>query len=46
MPNFMKIRPVGAEVFHEDRRWDGRTDMTKIIVALRNVANVSTFTVY
>jgi hypothetical protein len=23
---FMKIRPVGAELFHADRRTDGRTD--------------------
>ena len=30
--NFMKIRPVGAEFFHAD----GRTDMTKLIVAFRN----------
>ena len=30
--NFMKIRPVGAELFHAD----GRTDMTKLIVAFRN----------
>jgi len=31
----MKIRPVGAELFHAD----GRTDMTKLIDALRNIAN-------
>ena len=31
----MKIRPVGAELFHAD----GRTDMTKLVVALRNFAN-------
>jgi hypothetical protein len=31
--NFMKIRPVGAELFHAD----GQTDM--LIVALRNFAN-------
>jgi hypothetical protein len=31
----MKVRPVGAELFHAD----GRTDMTKLIVALRNTAN-------
>ena len=31
----MKIRSVGAELFHED----GRTDMTKLIVAFRNFAN-------
>ena len=24
--NFMKIRPVGTELFHADRRTDGRTD--------------------
>ena len=34
--NFMKIRPAGAELFHADRR----TDMTKLIVAFRNSANV------
>jgi hypothetical protein len=32
----MKIRPVGAELFHED----GQTDMTKITVASRNYVNV------
>jgi len=26
IPNFMKIRPVGAELFHADRRTYGRTD--------------------
>ena len=35
IPNFMKIRPVGAELFHADRR----TDMTKLIVAFRNFSN-------
>jgi hypothetical protein len=34
----MKIRPVGTEVFHADRRADRRTNMTKLIVAFRNVA--------
>jgi len=33
----MKIRPVGAEVFHAD----GRTDMAKIIVTFRHFANPS-----
>jgi hypothetical protein len=32
MPNFMKIRPVGAELFHAD----GKTDMTRLTVAFRN----------
>ena len=27
MSNFMKIRPVGSELFHEDRRMNGRTDI-------------------
>ena len=30
--NFVKIRPVGAELLHTD----GRTDMTKLTVAFRN----------
>jgi len=34
MSNFMKICPVGAELFHADRR----TDTTERIVALRNFA--------
>ena len=32
--NFMKIRPVGAELFHAD----GRTDTMKLIVAFHNFA--------
>ena len=42
----MKIRPVGTELFHGERRGqsrkDGRTDkpdMTKLIVTFRNCAN-------
>ena len=31
----MKIRQMGAELFHAD----GQTDMTKIVVAFRNFAN-------
>jgi hypothetical protein len=31
----MKIRPVGAEMFHAG----GRTDMMKLIVVTRNLAN-------
>jgi hypothetical protein len=34
IPNFVKIRPVGAELFHADRQ----TDMTKLTVAFRNFA--------
>ena len=36
----MKIRPVGAELFHAGGRTDGQTDMTKIVVAFRSFANV------
>jgi len=36
----MKIGLVGAELFHADRRTDGRTeDMAKLIIALPNFAN-------
>jgi hypothetical protein len=35
--NFMKIHPLGAELFNEDRR----TDVTKLILAFRNFANAS-----
>jgi hypothetical protein len=34
--NFLKIRPVGAELFHTD----SRTDTTKLVVVFRNFANV------
>ena len=35
----MKVRPVGAELFSADGRTDGQTDMMKIIVAFRDLAN-------
>jgi hypothetical protein len=45
IPNFVKLHPVGAELFHADEGTDGRTDrqtdMTKLIVAFRNFANAS-----
>ena len=34
--NLIKIRPVGAELFHAD----GRTDMMKLMDIFRNFANV------
>jgi len=34
----MKILPVGAEIFHADRRTNGQTGKTKLIVAFRNFA--------
>jgi hypothetical protein len=38
--NFIKIRLVGAELFHADgqtdRKTDGQMDMTKLRVAFRN----------
>jgi hypothetical protein len=36
MSNFMKIVLLGAELFHAD----GRTDVTKLIVAFRNFEKV------
>jgi hypothetical protein len=45
MQNFMKIRPVGAELFNADTLTDGRmdgrteTDLTKLIIVFRNFAN-------
>jgi len=42
MSNLMKIRPVGVEMFYADgwteRLTDGERNMTKLIVAFRNVA--------
>jgi hypothetical protein len=35
----MKIRPVGAELLHEEGQTDGQTDMTKLIVAFRSSTN-------
>jgi hypothetical protein len=35
IPNFIKIHPVGAELFHSE----GQTDMTNLTVAFRNFAN-------
>jgi hypothetical protein len=39
MSYFMKISPVGAELFHAERRKDGRTEITEVIVAFRHFAN-------
>ena len=42
MSKFMKNRPFGAELLHaggrKDRQTDRQTDMTKLIVAIRNFA--------
>jgi len=32
----MKMRPVGAELFHAERRTDLQRDTTKPIISLRN----------
>ena len=37
--NFVKIRPVGAELFHADGQTDRRTGMTKLIDAFRTFRN-------
>jgi hypothetical protein len=40
--SLIEIRPVGAKLFHADRRTDGRTggrtDMTRLTIAFRNFA--------
>ena len=37
--NFMKIRPLEAELFHADKRTGGRANMTKKLVAFSNFTN-------
>jgi len=37
--NFMKMCPVGTELFHAEGGRDGRTDMTKLIVCAHNFVN-------
>jgi hypothetical protein len=37
--NFIKMRPVGAELFHADERIDGQTDMMNLTVAFRSLSN-------
>ena len=34
----MKIRPVGAYLFHADGRTDAQTDKAQLMVAFRNFA--------
>ena len=38
--NFIKIRPVIAELLHADRLTDGQTSMTKLTVAFRKFSKV------
>ena len=35
----MKIRPMGAELFHADGQADSQPATTKLILAFRNFAN-------
>ena len=42
MSNFMNMRPVAGELF----RADGRTDMTRLIVAFRSFANAPNNALY
>jgi len=42
MLNFMKIRPMGAELFYAF----GETDMTKLIFRFRNFANAPDNLIY
>ena len=39
--NFIKIRPMGAEMFHVD----GQADMTKLTVAFRNFVNAPKYSI-
>jgi hypothetical protein len=38
--NFIKLRPVGVELFQADGETGGKTDMTKLIIAFHNFTNV------
>jgi hypothetical protein len=42
----MKIRPVGAVLFHTDGWTDRQRDMTKLITAFRNFMNLGIATRY
>jgi len=39
--NFMKIRPVGAEMFHGDGRTHRPTEMTNLIIAFSKFCEIS-----
>jgi hypothetical protein len=38
IPNLMKMRSVGAELFHAYSQMDGQPDTTKLKIAFRNFA--------
>jgi len=40
VPNFMRICPVVAALFHVDKWTDRRTHMMKLIIAFHNFTNV------
>jgi len=46
IPNFGKIRPVGAGLFHADGWTDKQTDLTKLIGSFRNSVNAPKKGVY
>ena len=37
---FMKMRQMGAELFDADKRTDGQTDMTMLIVTFHNFLRI------
>jgi hypothetical protein len=43
LTDLMKIRPVGAELFHADGRTDSQTDMTKLIFGFSKSAEASKY---
>ena len=38
IPNFVKIRPVGAKSIHADGQADRQADMTKLVIDFRKLA--------
>jgi len=42
--DFIKVRPVGAELFHADGRAHGQTDLTKLIIPFRGFAKAHEYT--
>ena len=44
IPNFIKVSSLGGKFFHTDGRTDRQTDVIKLSVVFRNVADVPTMT--
>jgi len=46
MSDFMKIRPVGTELFHADGRTDRLTDMTNLVLRVHNLPKEPKMTLF